>query len=276
MVRAKNVLGMLMQNFFALGLISVLWAVIGYSLAFGGDGELHRQLRLRRSSRTSATPPSLARLRRRCRIPPLLFIGYQMMFAIITPALITGAIADRMQFRRGSGSSASGLCSSTRRSRTGCSRPRAGCSSVGALDFAGGAVVHINAGIAALAVVLVLGKRQGWPQGTRCRPTRCRSRSSAPGSCGSAGSGSTPARRSAPNGVAVQALINTHLAAAAGDARAGSWSRSSARARHHPRRGVRRGRRSRRHHAVRRLRRRDDAASSSARSPASSAISPSA
>ena len=87
---------------------------------------------------------------------------FQMTFAIITPALIAGAFADRMKFSAMCSSWRCGRCWSTRRSRTGCGRRPAGARSIGALDFAGGTVVHINAGIAGLVSALVLGKRVGY------------------------------------------------------------------------------------------------------------------
>ena len=130
-------------------------------------------------------------------------------------------------------SSASGWSSSTRPSPTGCS---AGgwLAQLGALDFAGGAVVHINAGAAALAVVLVLGRRRGLAPRGHARPTRCPSPCSAPASCGSAGSASTPARRSRANGVAAQAVMNTFLAASAGHARLARHRAGQGRARPPP------------------------------------------
>src|SRR2546427_7574071 len=84
MVRAKNVLGMLMQNFFCLGLISVIWATLTYSLAFHGDNKWIGNLDLawmRDAATTSPTGLDLS-------IPPLVFLAFQLMFAIITPALI--------------------------------------------------------------------------------------------------------------------------------------------------------------------------------------------
>src|SRR3954467_13946393 len=87
MVRAKNVLAMLMQNFFSLGLVSVLWAVVAYSLAFGGTGKWVGTFYFAwLKYPAGAFPPGLA-----LTIPPLLYMAYQMMFAVITPALITGA-----------------------------------------------------------------------------------------------------------------------------------------------------------------------------------------
>src|SRR6476659_4622760 len=93
MVRAKNVLAMLMQNFFCLGLVSVLWAIVVYSLAFGGTNKYIGNFDFAWLGHFNTPPPGLT-----LTIPPSLFMGYQMMFAVITPALITGAIADRLRF----------------------------------------------------------------------------------------------------------------------------------------------------------------------------------
>src|SRR5687768_9197415 len=101
MVRSKNVLGMLMQNFFSMGLVSVLWAVVGFSLAFGDGGKFIGNfdfVGLQHIADPDFVLPgysgdfALA-------IPPLAFCTFQLMFAIITPALITGATADRLKFR---------------------------------------------------------------------------------------------------------------------------------------------------------------------------------
>ena len=159
MVRSKNVLGMLMQNFFAMGLIAVLWVLIGFSLAFGnfGDGGLLGGLHyLGLAHVGEKTALGLS-------IPFVLFAAFQMTFAVITPALITGATADRMKFSAYAIFIGAWLIL--------VYAPVAHwvfgggwLASLGALDFAGGAVVHINAGAAALAVILVLGKRKGWPK----------------------------------------------------------------------------------------------------------------
>jgi len=212
MVRAKNVLGMLMQNFFALGIVTVLWAVICYSLAFGGTGSFigNFDFALFKDVATKA-PPGLSELP----IPPLLFSGYQMMFAIITPALITGAIADRMRFKAWVWFIAIWVVIVYSPVAHWVFSPEGWLFKTGALDFAGGAVVHINAGIAALAAVLVLGKRRGWPQHPM-PPHSLPLTLIGTGilwfgwfgfNAGSALSGSA---------LAVQALINTHFAAAAG------------------------------------------------------------
>src|SRR3954468_21862966 len=95
MVRSKNVLGMLMQNFFAMGLIGVLWVIVGFSIAFGNTGD-HGWLGNFDFVGMKDTANQLAPLAPT--IPLVLFAAYQMTFAIITPALITGATADRLKF----------------------------------------------------------------------------------------------------------------------------------------------------------------------------------
>ncbi len=162
----KNMLGMLMQNFFAMGLISVIWAAVGFSLAFGGSGQYIGNLDfvfMKDLAKIAELPGYTGDFG--LVIPILAFFAYQMMFAVITPALITGATADRMKFscvRSADRRVEHSLC--TQLLPTGCLVPNGWLFKRGALDFAGGAVVHINAGAAALAVVLVLGKRRGWPR----------------------------------------------------------------------------------------------------------------
>ena len=159
MVRGKNVLGTLMQNFIIIALIGVQWALFGYSLAFAPsvNGFIGSLSWLGLAGVGAAPFKAYSET-----IPHGAFMVFQMMFAIITPALITGAWAERMKFSSflifivlwatlvydpvahwvwGDGGWLKGL---------------------GALDFAGGTVVHINAGIAALAAVLVMGKREGY------------------------------------------------------------------------------------------------------------------
>src|SRR4051794_20968950 len=164
MVRAKNVLGMLMQNFFALGLVSVLWALAGFSLAFGGSGKWIGNFDyagLQDVAKATHLPGYVGPYA--LVVPPIVFMIYQAMFAVITPALITGAIADRMKFKAWVW--LLGLWSILVYSPVAhwVFSPNGWLFKRGALDFAGGTVVHINAGIAALAAVVVLGKRRGWP-----------------------------------------------------------------------------------------------------------------
>jgi len=162
MVRSKNMLGMLMQNFFSMGLVSVLWVVICFSLAFGPDvgGGLIGDLSLAGLKDIANADFGFAAP---LTIPALAFVAFQMMFAIITPALITGATADRMKFAGWVAFLGAWLLLVYSPVAHWVFSPGGWLFELGALDFAGGTVVHINAGIAALVLVLVLGKRKGWP-----------------------------------------------------------------------------------------------------------------
>ncbi|CAD6542855.1 ammonium transporter [Paraburkholderia metrosideri] len=166
MVRKKSVLAILMQSFAITCLVSIIWVVIGYSLAFtpGNSfiGGLSRFFMagmnyIKGDKATTLTVSHLAPT-----IPETVYVVYQMTFAIITPALITGAFADRMKF-------SAMLVFMTLWSIIVYSpiahmvwEPTGWLASAGILDFAGGTVVHINAGIAALVCALVLGKRVGY------------------------------------------------------------------------------------------------------------------
>ena len=159
LVRRKNVLATIMQSFFVLCLISIQWILFGYSLSFGPDqGHFIGSLAWFGLKGVGMAPnPNYAST-----IPHLLFMVYQMMFAVITPGLITGAFAERMKFSTyvvftllwatlvydpvchwvwGTG---------------GWLKER------GALDFAGGTVVHVSSGISALVCALIIGKRRGY------------------------------------------------------------------------------------------------------------------
>jgi Amt family ammonium transporter len=156
MVRAKNVLSVLMQCFAITSLVSVLWAIAGFSIAFGGEGSFWGGL-----SRAFLAGMGVDTLSGT--IPETVFMTFQMTFAIITPALIVGAFAERMKF------SAMllfmGIWLLVVYSPI-CHWVWGGgwLGGKGVLDFAGGTVVHINAGIAGLAAALVLGKRKGYPE----------------------------------------------------------------------------------------------------------------
>jgi len=214
MVRSKNLLAMLMQNFFAMGLVSVLWAVVGFSLAFGkGHGYgLIGGLDLAGFRHVVAGGiPGFSNLA----IPGLAFAAYQMMFAIITPALITGATADRLKF--GSYAVFIGLWLILVYAPVAhwVFSPDGWLAQRGALDFAGGTVVHINAGIAALAVVLVIGRRRGWPHDAM-PPHSLGLTLLGAGILWFGWFGFNAGSALAANGIAAQALMNTQLAAAAG------------------------------------------------------------
>jgi Amt family ammonium transporter len=210
MVRSKNVLGILMQNVFAMGIISVVWAAVGFSLAFGGDADLLGNLdyTAMRDVATTIDFPGYE-----LAIPGMTFFAFQMMFAIITPALITGATADRLKF--GGYAVFVALWSLIVYSPIAHWVWDTGgwIFDSGALDFAGGAAIHINAGIAALAVVTVVGARRG--HGAEPMPPH-----NLPLTVLGTGIlwfgwfGFNAGSALLADGIASQALVNTHLAAA--------------------------------------------------------------
>ena len=158
LVRSKNVLGMLMQNFIMVGIITVQWIVIGYSLAFANGTSFLGSLQWAGLSGVGLTPNADYA----ATIPHQTFMFYQLMFAIITPALMTGAFAERMKF-------STFLVFSLLWAPL-IYDPLAHwvwgvggfLRNMGALDFAGGTVVHISAGVSALVAVLIMGKRVGF------------------------------------------------------------------------------------------------------------------
>jgi Amt family ammonium transporter len=146
MVRAKNVLNMLMMNFFTISIVTVIWVAVGYSIAFSGDSGIVGDFKYWMFQDLVGED--------------LLFAMFQMTFAIITPALISGAVADRMKF-------SAWVMFTTLWALfvypVVAHWAWAGwLGDLGAIDFAGGLVVHINAGVAALVLVLLLGKRKGF------------------------------------------------------------------------------------------------------------------
>lgn len=154
LVRRKNALNTLMMSFASLGVVGVLWAVVGYSLAFAPGNAFVGGLDFALLRGVDLAPNGT--------IPHLLFMAFQGTFAIITAALISGAIAERMRF--GAYLSFIGLWVLAVYAPV-CHWVWGGgwLGDLGALDFAGGTVVHINAGIAGLVCALVLGKRIGYP-----------------------------------------------------------------------------------------------------------------
>ena len=210
MVRAKNVLGMLMQNFFCMGLISVIWAALTYSLAFSGDNKWIGNLDLAWLRDAAATSPTGFELS----IPPLTFLAFQLMFAIITPALITGAVADRMKFSAWVWFIGLWAILVYAPIAHWVFSPAGWLFKRGALDFAGGTVVHINAGIAALAAVILLGKRKGWPNHPM-PPHALPFTLIGAGILWFGWFGFNAGSALKGDGIAAQALVNTHMAAAA-------------------------------------------------------------
>ena len=171
MVRSKNALSMLMHNIVCMGVVSILWVFGVYSLAFNGTGKFLGSFDL---GVLGASAEDGGAALTATGYPVVVFAAFQLTFAIITPALITGAIAERVRFAPfvafvalwvtvvyapvahwvwGGGWLA----------QFGAIKDEEGTiTQLGVLDFAGGTVVHINAGIAALALILVVGKRTGW------------------------------------------------------------------------------------------------------------------
>ena len=158
LVRNKNVLGTIMHSFIVIGLVSLLWVIVGYSLAFGPDhghfiGGLdwfgHRGVGQEPSDTYATT------------IPHQVFMLFQMMFAIITPALITGAFAERAKFSTFLIFMAVWSLAVYVPVTHWVWASGGWLSELGVLDFAGGTVVHVNAGVAALAAALLYGRRLG-------------------------------------------------------------------------------------------------------------------
>jgi Amt family ammonium transporter len=165
LVRHKNVLAIMMQSFALMALITVLWALVGYSLCFGGSGPVIGNLQFAMLRGVGEAPNADYA----ATIPQLTFMVYQLMFAVITPALITGATAERMKF--------SGTVLFMTLWFLIVYAPMAHMvwgkggflnASLGGkfptLDFAGGTVVHITSGVSALVCALYMGKRVGYPK----------------------------------------------------------------------------------------------------------------
>ncbi len=156
MVRSKNVLSVLMQCFAITALMTILWTIYGYSIAFGGEGAFWGGLS--KTFLKGVTVDSLSGT-----IPESVFMTFQMTFAIITPALIVGAFAERMKFSALLWFMAIWLTIVYAPICHWVWGDGGWLGSKGILDFAGGTVVHINAGVAGLVAALVLGKRKGYP-----------------------------------------------------------------------------------------------------------------
>lgn len=156
MVRSKNVLSVLMQCFAITSLMTILWVIYGYSIAFGGEGAYWGGLD--KMFLKGVAVDSLSGT-----IPETVFMTFQMTFAIITPALIVGAFAERMKFSAMLVFMAIWLTVVYAPITHWVWGEGGWLGGKGILDFAGGTVVHINAGIAGLMAALVLGKRKGFP-----------------------------------------------------------------------------------------------------------------
>jgi Amt family ammonium transporter len=163
LVRSKNVLSTMMQSYVTIALVGITWVAVSYSLAFGAGNELIGSLHFAGLNHMDEVVPGFTGANAQV-IPPMAYAGFQMMFAVITPALITGSVAERWRFGAFVpfmvlwsilvyGPVAHWVFS-----------PDGWAYKLGALDFAGGTVVHCNAGAAGLAMAIVLGRRIGWPR----------------------------------------------------------------------------------------------------------------
>jgi len=209
LVRRKNFLAIMMQSFISMGVVTVIWVTVGYSLAFSGSGPFIGNLSWAMLRGVGAKPGPYAP-----HIPALAHFIFQEMFAIITPALITGAFADRVHFKSylkflvvwslvvyvpivhwiwGGGF----------------------LQTWGVLDFAGGMVVHTSAGFAALASVWVVGSRKFAP-GEKTLPHNVAFVALGTGLLWFGWFGFNGGSALAANGVAAQAFVNTDIAASVG------------------------------------------------------------
>jgi Amt family ammonium transporter len=210
LVRTKNVLSVLMQCFAITGMVSVVWVLFAYSLAFGDGGVYNAWYGGWAKSLMSGVTVATVK----GSIPETVFAMFQMTFAIITPALIVGAFAERMKFSAmllfsllwlllvyvpichwvwGDG----------------------WLQKLGVLDFAGGTVVHINAGVAALVAALVLGQRRGFPQ-TAMAPHNLTMAVTGAGMLWVGWFGFNAGSALAADGTAGMTMLVTHIGAAAG------------------------------------------------------------
>ena len=213
MVRGKNVLSTMLQSYMAMGVVSLLWVVVGFSLAFGdsiggviGDPRTFLMMRGVDGDPSPALCPT---------VPLALFAIFQMKFAIITPALITGSFAERVRFS--SYIWFIGLftvliyCPLAHMTW----HPDGLLHKLGVLDFAGGTVVHMSAGFAALAAALVLGPRRDHQKGLQHRPAHIPFVMLGTGMLWFGWFGFNAGSALAANSVAVHAFLTTNTASAA-------------------------------------------------------------
>ena len=211
LVRTKNVLSVLMQCFAITVMASIVWALFGYSIAFGNGGELNEWWgglgKLFLAGVGAGTIKDT--------IPETVFVMFQMTFAIITPALVVGAFAERMKFSAMMWFSFLWLVLVYLPVCHWVWAPGGWLQKMNLMDFAGGTVVHINAGVAALVAALVLGRRKGFPQ-TAMPPHNLTMTVAGAGMLWVGWFGFNAGSAVAANTSAGMAMLVTHLGAAAG------------------------------------------------------------
>ena len=210
LVRVKNVLSILMQCFAITGIVTLLWLLVGYSLAFGDGGAINIVL----GGLQNVLFASIQEGTVSGGLPESLFALFQMTFAIITPALVVGAFAERMKFSSVLWFSAIWLMV-VYVPVTHWVWGGGWLYEMGLLDFAGGVVVHITAGVASLVAALVLGPRKGFPS-TPMLPHNMTMTVAGAGMLWVGWFGFNGGSALAANGDAAMAMLATHIAAAAG------------------------------------------------------------
>ncbi len=216
MVRSRNSLVMMQQNFIPLGVVSITWVLFGYSFAFGnttGGGFIGDLGTFGLRNLADAPPPGIHVVSAAVAVPTLAFAAYQMMFAIITPALATGAVADRMKFAGWAVFLAIWSVVVYAPIAHWLWAPAGWLTQRGAQDWAGGMVVHASAGAAALALLVVLGKRKVWPDAAPM-PHSIPLVIVGAGILWFGWFGFNAGGGLQANGIASQALVNTHVAGA--------------------------------------------------------------
>lgn len=220
MVRQKNVLNMLMQNFFTITIVTFTWVLVGFAIAFGPGGNAFMgkltYLLGRGVGQAISQPWAEMWGESVPKIPELTYLAYQLMFAIITPALMTGAFAERLKFKAFVLIIALWSILVYAPLAHWVWSPEGWLFKLGALDFAGGTVVHINAGIGALVLALILGKRRGWPDSPDLRPHSLPLTLLGTGILWFGWFGFNAGSAVAASGLAAQAFINTQIGAAMG------------------------------------------------------------
>ena len=213
MVRSKNVLAVMMNNFAAMGVVTILWVLVGATLAFGHDlgGGLLGDLSLSGLGHIGRSLPGFAP----GGASPMAILAFQLMFAIITAALISGGTTDRIKFPSFLVLIVLWLFCVYLPLAHWVFSPEGWLATHGVLDFAGGTVVEINSGFSTLAIVLVLGRRRGWP-GEAMAPHSVPLSLLGVGILWFGWFGFNAGSSLAMNSVAVSAFIATQAAAAAG------------------------------------------------------------
>ena len=209
LVRSKNALSILMQCFAITCLVSVLWFACGYGLAFGNGGRFQSWIGLGHWFLQDVTRESVSGT-----VPESVFLMFQMTFAIITPALVIGSFAERMRFSAVLGFSALWLLLVY---APVCHWVWGGgwLMEMGLLDYAGGTVVHVNAGVAALVAAVMLGRRHGFPE-TAMAPHNMTLTVAGAAMLWVGWFGFNAGSALAANGNAGMTMLVTHLSAAAG------------------------------------------------------------